>query len=33
MQANISNSGSNFEFTMGSNGTNSERNDPPPQEN
>ena len=33
MQANISNSGSDFRFTMGSNGTNSQRNDPPPQEN
>jgi hypothetical protein len=33
MQANISNSGSSFEFTMGSNGTSSQRNDPPPQEN
>jgi hypothetical protein len=33
MQAVISNSGSNFEFTMGSNGTSSQRNDPPPQEN
>jgi hypothetical protein len=33
MQALITNSGSDFRFTMGSNGTNSQRNDPPPQEN
>jgi hypothetical protein len=33
MQANISNSGSDFRFTMGNNGTSSQRNDPPPQEN
>lgn len=33
LQANISNSGSDFRFTMGSNGTSSQRNDPPPQEN
>lgn len=33
MLANISNSGSNFEFTMGSNSTNNQRSDPPPQEN
>lgn len=30
MQADFSNSGSNFQFTMGSDGTNSSRHDPPP---
>jgi hypothetical protein len=33
MQANISNSGSDFRFTMGSDGTSSSRHDPPPPEN
>ncbi|MCW5900713.1 MAG: hypothetical protein KIT10_15760 [Flavobacteriales bacterium] len=33
MQANISNSGSDFVFTMGNNGTSTTQHDPPPTEN